>query len=140
MCITIYQNLPGSIVNDITTNMIKTKEQRGPHQQQLPEYQTTAPLHLSVSTPFDSSCLCVSFCKHCSQSAAFSASATAACTVSALTLGNRNDVGEMNLQDHTESDSRNMSKYLRLQELQETETCRANSDKLAIHQSPHESS
>ena len=114
-----FQNLSGSIVNDTTTNMIKTKEQRGPHQQQLPKYQTTAPLHLSVSTPFDSSCCCISFCKHCSQSAASSASATAACMVSALTVGSRNDVDEMNFQGHTESDSRNMSKHLQLRELQE---------------------
>ena len=42
-----------------------------------------------------SSCLCVSFCKHCSQSAASSGSATAACTVSALTFGDRNEVDEL---------------------------------------------
>ena len=61
-----------------------------------------------------SSCLCVSSCKHCSQSAASAVSATAACTVSALAFSDRNDVDELNFQGHTETDSRNMSKYLRL--------------------------
>ena len=42
-----------------------------------------------------SSCLCVSFGKHCSQSAASSGSATAACTVSALTFSDRNEVDEL---------------------------------------------
>ena len=64
----------------------------------------------------DSSCLWIFFCKHCSQSAASSGSATAACTVSALTFSDRNDVGEWNFQGHTETDSRNMSKFLRLRE------------------------
>ena len=42
-----------------------------------------------------SSCLCVSFCKHCSQFAVSSGSATAACTVSALTFSDRNEVDEL---------------------------------------------
>ena len=48
-----------------------------------------------------SSCLCVSSCKHCSQSAASAVSATAACTVSALTFSDRNDVDELNFQGRT---------------------------------------
>ena len=79
-------------------------------------YKTSPPERLNIcNLDSDSSCLCVSFCKHCSQSAA-SVSATAASTVSALTFSDGNDVGELNFQGHTETDSRNMSKFLRLQE------------------------
>ena len=67
----------------------------------------------------DSSCLCVSFCKHCSQSAVSSVSAAAASTVSALNFSDRNHVGDLNFQGQTETDGRNTSysmreKYLRL--------------------------
>ena len=50
-CIRIDQDLSGSAINDTTTNMIKTKEQRGHTNNNSTKYQTTAPLHLSVSTP-----------------------------------------------------------------------------------------
>ena len=81
-------------------------------------YKTSPPERLNIcNLDSDSSCLCVSFCKHCSQSAA-SVSATAACAVSALSLSDRNDVGELNFQGHTETEtnSRNMTKYFRLRE------------------------
>ena len=51
----VYQNrsdLSGSTINDTTTNMIKTKEQRDHTNNNSTKYQTTTPLHLSVSTPF----------------------------------------------------------------------------------------
>ena len=78
----------------------------------------TSCLHYKTSLPESpnickldsvSSCLCVSVCKHCSQSAASSLSATAASTVSALNFSERNKVGELNFQGHTETDSRNTS-------------------------------
>ena len=78
-------------------------------------YKTSTPESPNICNLDSDSCLCVSFCKHCSQSAA-SVSATAASTVSALTFSDGNDVGELNFQGHTETDSRNMSKFLRLQE------------------------
>ena len=78
-------------------------------------YKTSPPERLNICNLDSDSCLCVSFCKHCSQSAA-SVSATAASTVSALTFSDGNDVGELNFQGHTETDSRNMSKFIRLQE------------------------
>ena len=61
-------------------------------------YQKVPTSAIWIPTP---SCLCVSFCKHCSQSAASSGSATAACTVSALTFSDRNDVDELNFQGRT---------------------------------------
>ena len=60
--------------------------------------------------------------------------------MSALSLSDRNDVGELNFQGHTETetDSRNMTKYLTAGNTSEqpAEQTLTKFDKLAIHQSP----
>ena len=131
-------HLPESTINHTTRNMIKPIRSKKDtnNNYQISNNCTTAPIRFhsfppylppasscqnyKTSTPespnicnLDSdSCLCVSFCKHCPQSAVSSGSATAA----SLTFSDGNDVGELNFQGHTETDSRNMSKFLRLQE------------------------
>ena len=91
------------------------------------------------------SCLCVSFCRHCSQSAASSGSARAACTGSALTFSDRNDTREMNFPGHTETDSRNLqyaktSSTARNTSQQPAEQTATNLQYIRVLMSPHESS